>query len=162
MSDLTSTFRAALATQRTEVVEVATREDAVRTIAELAGERRVVDVHPDLDGLATTVTDVWDAEAGVSVAHGASADTGTLAIVAGPGRPRSHGMNPLHHIVLLRASTLLATYGELAASLATDPMPSYIRLTSGPSRSGDIELKTIYGLHGPRRITVVLWDDSPR
>ena len=142
------------------------------------GEGVVVDEHPDLVGLGLpestqntqgtqgvqgtqgTQSSPWQAAYGVSVAVGGAADTGTLAVAAEAGRPRSTGVTPENHIVLVRASTLVASYGDLVEAIAMSaPLPSSVRLTTGPSRSGDIELRTIYGMHGPKTLTVVLLRD---
>lgn len=124
-------------------------------IGELVGDAPVlVDQHPDLAGLESTAG-AWDAEVGVSVARWAAAGTGTLAIMGGS---RTTGVTPPHHVVLVRSGDLVPDYADLIACLVAGELPSWVRLTTGPSRSGDIELKTIYGLHGPGRLSVVVAD----
>lgn len=166
-------FADACRAARCDVVTVERLDDALDAIrglvtgdgSDLAAESVVVDEDPDLAGLHRGLPDSprsspWQAAFGVSVAVAGAADTGTLAVAAGAGRPRSTGVTPENHIVLVRASTLVDGYADLVETIASgEALPSSVRLTTGPSRSGDIELRTIYGMHGPKTLTVVLLRD---
>ena len=166
-------FADACRAARCDVVTVERLDDALDAIrglvtgdgSDLAAESVVVDEDPDLAGLHRGLPDSprsspWQAAFGVSVAVAGAADTGTLAVAAGAGRPRSTGVTPETHIVLVRASTLVDGYADLVETIASgEALPSSVRLTTGPSRSGDIELRTIYGMHGPKTLTVVLVRD---
>lgn len=167
--DPTARFVEAARGARTDVVEVDTLEAAHAAVREVVADRTVVvDTHPDLAGLtdepeAFGARSVWEAQVGVSVASAGAASTGTLALTGAPGRARSTGITPGHHVVLLRKSALVATYADLVTRVGSEsPAPSWVRLTTGPSRSGDIELQTIYGMHGPKTLTVVLLRDTAR
>lgn len=141
------------------VEEVATWLDARRRIIEMVGAApTLVDADPELADLSVTPPeDAWSAEHGVSVALGAAAQTGTVAVANGAGRARTTGVTPLHHTVCVRASQIHATYADLVSAVTSiRPLPTMVRLTTGPSRSGDIELKTIYGMHGPRSLTLLV------
>ncbi|MDO5696571.1 MAG: LUD domain-containing protein [Dermatophilus congolensis] len=160
----TEQFVAAARDARADVVVVDDLASAHVRIRELIGDATVVtDSHPDLDalfGARAGSPDVWGASYGVSLAVAGAAATGTVAVTTAPGRPRSTGITPENHIVLLRAADLVATYDDLVGVATSGEIPSTVRLTTGPSRSGDIELQSVYGMHGPRTLTVVLVSDS--
>ena len=105
--------------------------------------------------------ELFDAtDAGLTIADGAIADTGTL-IHANPRRmPRTLSLVPPIHICLLDARHL---YPSLQAALAAarwhEAMPSNLIFISGPSKTADIQQTMAYGAHGPRELVVLLTED---
>lgn len=97
------------------------------------------------------------ASAGLTRALAGLADTGTLVLHGGPGRPRLVSLLPPVHIALLRAS---AIYPTMAACLAAHPEAvhagSNLVFITGPSRTSDIELTLTLGVHGPKTLHIVL------
>ncbi|MGH9063780.1 MAG: LutC/YkgG family protein, partial [Acidimicrobiales bacterium] len=142
-------------------------ETAMDLARELCGDRAVaIEDHPDLSGLAASlrvVDDPWEAEVGVTGVELAMAETGTLAMVASPARPRSTSLVPPAHVALVPFSRLVPTFAEGVARLAAlDPRPSNISFVTGISRSSDIEMRTVYGVHGPGRVDVLVYPDGDR
>lgn len=94
---------------------------------------------------------------GVTGAAGAIAESGTIALFAGPGRPRTASLLPPVHVAILPAASLFPT---LAAFLAAHPDAaeegSNLVLITGPSRTADIEMTLTRGVHGPGEVHVVL------
>ena len=105
--------------------------------------------------------ELFDAtDAGLTIADGAIADTGTL-IHDDPRRmPRTLSLVPPIHICLLDARRL---YPSLQAALAAarwhEAMPSNLIFISGPSKTADIQQTMAYGAHGPRELIVLLTED---
>ena len=107
----------------------------------------------------------------VGVQHGYAgvAETGTLMLPSGPGRPTTLNILPETEIVVLRATRVVGAYEEawdlLRAenrdALTGGHMPRNVMFVTGPSRSADIEQTLELGAHGPRRLHVVLVDDDP-
>ena len=104
------------------------------------------------------------AELGVVVAHCAVAASGTVAVVHGPGRGRAVSLLPEHLLVLVPRGALVPTLpdalGRLASRFgAADPStaPQNITLITGPSKSSDIELHPVVGVHGPRFVHAVVY-----
>jgi len=90
------------------------------------------------------------------------AETGTLAMLSGPGRPVTLNFLPEAHIALLRTRDLVGAYEDLWARLrGTGETPRTVNLITGPSRSADIGQELRMGAHGPRRLHIVLVDDGP-
>jgi len=97
---------------------------------------------------------VWDAEVGITLADYAIADTGSLVLNAGPGRHRLASLAPPHHIALISESKILAA-SEAAIALLSERTTVFI---TGPSRTADIEGVIVRGIHGPRRLWVIILD----
>jgi L-lactate dehydrogenase complex protein LldG len=143
---------------------------AVAAAAERHGARRLgvapgvpagwrpggVAVVPDLPPLAVADLDALD-----GVLTGAAfgiAETGTIVLDGAPlsGR-RALTLVPDLHICVVRAGDLVAGVAEgmeaLAAAIAAGRPITFV---SGPSATSDIELDRVEGVHGPRRLEVVL------
>ncbi|PZN08096.1 MAG: hypothetical protein DIU69_10560 [Bacillota bacterium] len=104
------------------------------------------------------------AELGIVVAHSAIAASGTVAVVHGPGRGRAVSLLPEHLLVLVPRDVLVPTLPDALARLAArfgaaDPAaaPQNISLITGPSKSSDIELHPVVGVHGPRFVHAVVY-----
>ncbi len=104
---------------------------------------------PDIDGCDTVLT-------GCAVAI---AETGTLVLDSGPGQGRrAVTLIPDHHICVVGAAQIAATVPEALTRLAPERPLTFI---SGPSATSDIEFDRVEGVHGPRRLDVVLAEDLP-
>lgn len=92
------------------------------------------------------------AELGITSAAWAVAETGTLVMQSAPGHERLASLLPPVHIALIEAEQILPDLFDLFAQLQTgEPggLPSNVTLITGPSKTGDIELKLTTGVHGP-------------
>ncbi|MEO1192631.1 MAG: LUD domain-containing protein [Pseudomonadota bacterium] len=92
------------------------------------------------------------------------AETGTLALTSGPETPTTLNFLPETHIAVLRASQVVGAYEEvfpkLRARFGEGGMPRTLNFVTGPSRTADIEQKIELGAHGPRRLHIILVEDS--
>ncbi|HCZ32126.1 MAG TPA: lactate utilization protein [Holophagaceae bacterium] len=99
-------------------------------------------------------------EAGFTGTVGGVAETGGLLLMPGPAEPRLMSLVPPIHIALLRASTIQDSFWSAVKALGWGrSLPPNALLISGPSKTADIEQTLAYGVHGPKRLIVVLVDD---
>jgi L-lactate dehydrogenase complex protein LldG len=86
---------------------------------------------------------------------GAIALTGTIILRHSRDGRRALTLIPDYHLCLVQASQVSETVPEAFRALA-DPAGSPLTTISGPSATSDIEMTRIKGVHGPRRMSVVL------
>jgi L-lactate dehydrogenase complex protein LldG len=142
--------------------------DAVQSALNHAGETRVLaaEAFPKA-WLPRDVEVVVDAQlpieamdgvpAVVTTCEAAIASTGTIVLVhdGAQGR-RAITLLPDHHICLVARSQVFELVPEATEALAPRSRNA-ITTISGPSATSDIEMTRIRGVHGPRRLTVVLY-----
>ena len=106
------------------------------------------------------------ADLGLSGVDYVIAETGTLVLMARAGQMRGVSLLPPVHVAVARTSQVIATLADyllLAQAAAADPqqhLTSCVSFVTGPSRTGDIELKLTVGVHGPGELHLVVLDDS--
>lgn len=147
---------------------------AVERILSLIGEDRRIQrwefQHIPLAGLEESLS-----ERGIGVGEGrdptvrvgltgvdaALAATGSLVLEAGPGKPRLASLLPPVHIAVVGAAQIvpdLETWIGQRGSLGMDQYRklSSVMVISGPSRTADIAMELILGMHGPGELHIVL------
>ena len=98
-----------------------------------------------------------DVVVGITGAHGALADTGSIVVVSGPGRGRIASLLPPVHIAVIGAEQLSPTLSTfLGANPAIADVGSNVVAITGPSRTGDIEGTLVLGVHGPGDLHVIV------
>jgi L-lactate utilization protein LutC len=112
-----------------------------------------------LDDLPTNPRDdFFAAEIGITNVHRLIAETGSVVVASRPNEPRSLSLLPPVHICLAERSQLLPDLFDLFdlySPLTHTPPPSCLTLITGPSKTGDIELKLVTGVHGPGEVHVI-------
>jgi L-lactate dehydrogenase complex protein LldG len=179
--DLAERFSASLTAAHGEVHRAASLADALNllghVLAGLGALQVVVNAEPPLDSvdLAARWPDIeWRvagqegddlrafcaaADAGVTGVDAALAETGTIVVSSGPGKSRLVPLLPPVHIALAPTSKLTADLFTWTAGRG-GAMPSALTLISGPSKTADIEQTMAIGVHGPKRLIVILYQDS--
>jgi L-lactate utilization protein LutC len=105
------------------------------------------------------------ADVGISGVDYLIAETGTLALACRPNEPRSLSLLPPVHIAIAQRQQLLPDLFDLFPKFAgpgnengCQNLPSCLSLITGPSKTGDIELRLITGVHGPGELHVIVLD----
>jgi L-lactate dehydrogenase complex protein LldG len=94
---------------------------------------------------------------GVTTAQWGIAETGTLVLDSSRERSRLASLVPPVHVAFLAADAILATLGEaLGAVRGAEREPACVTLVTGPSRTADIELTLVVGVHGPYELRVIV------
>jgi L-lactate utilization protein LutC len=96
------------------------------------------------------------ADVGISGVHRLITETGSLVMASAPDDPRSVSLLPPVHIALAERGQLLPDLFDLFGPPAAAGLPSALTLITGPSKTGDIELRLVTGVHGPGQLHVVL------
>ncbi len=98
----------------------------------------------------------------VTGAFAGIAESGTLVLLSGPQRPTTLNFLPGDHLVVLAAERVLPTMEDVWARLrgTHGAMPRTVNLITGPSRTADVEQTMQEGAHGPRRLHLILIDES--
>ena len=172
---------------------VATPGDVPGVITRIARERdasRLVTWHPralgvdwsrelSRDGLVTTpmpegaVTAeaeqgqlralIAEADLGLTGVDLALAETGTLVLRSGPGRPRSTSLLPPYHVAVFDREALVESLQQVGVFLEAwnahdEAFGGMINFITGPSRTADIELTLTRGVHGPKEVHAIFVD----
>lgn len=98
----------------------------------------------------------------VTSCFAAVAETGSLVLLSGPDSPTTLNFTPDDMIAVLAVRDVVAHQEEVWQRLRRERQgwPRTINLISGPSRTADIEQVVQLGVHGPRRVHVVLVDET--
>lgn len=97
------------------------------------------------------------ADAGITSADYALADTGSLVSLSSPDEARLVSLLPPVHVAVVPRERLLTGLDELFTILP-DPaaQTASMVIITGPSRTADIEQILVRGVHGPGQVHVVL------
>ncbi len=102
------------------------------------------------------VPDYASATICVEEVFGAIAETGSLICSSQDGKPVQAGLLPAHHVAIVSGENIYATLDDFFSGLGDSP-PTNITLETGPSRTADIELTLTIGVHGPERLSVIVF-----
>lgn len=101
-----------------------------------------------------------EADIGVTGVDYALADTGTLVLLAREGQARSISLLPPVHIAIVKADQIISSLDDLFPLIRLEAgdadLSSAITFITGPSRTADIELTLVVGVHGPQELHAVI------
>jgi L-lactate dehydrogenase complex protein LldG len=154
------------------VVDAAELDQAVASILRQRDARTIVapagipdawldGVEPLRDGEPPLDPDQLDAADGVlTTCATAIAQTGTIVLDGGAGMGRrALTLLPDYHLCVVRSDQLVSSVPEAIRRLETPTRP--LTFISGPSATVDIEMTRVRGVHGPRRLEVIVAATSP-
>ena len=137
----------------------------------LLGHGGVLDALPIAESLRGAGIEVMDviasdgeskewfaAELGLSGGDYLIAETGSIVLASRPEQPRSLSLLPPVHIAVAERRQLLPDLFDLFTALNAqgEELPAGLTIITGPSKTGDIELRLVTGVHGPGELHVVL------
>ena len=97
------------------------------------------------------------ADLGVTGAVAGVCSTGSVLLRATPASPRVASLLPPAHVAILHEAALLPGFEELFDLLGEELRGANAAvLVTGPSRTSDIELTLVRGVHGPKSMTALV------
>jgi L-lactate dehydrogenase complex protein LldG len=126
-------------------------------------EKELIEILPKLKSkYLQTLQDVKKADVGVNLCESLVARTGSVLISSKQGAGRGISVYPPINIVIAYSSQLVFDIKDGLKRIQEKypTYPSMVSLTTGPSRTADIEKTLVMGAHGPKELIVFLIDDS--
>jgi L-lactate dehydrogenase complex protein LldG len=142
-------------------------EDAVSYIKELAAGAPLSasylpqQIRKAFAGTTFALPENADTRLCVSYARAGIAGTGSLLLELTDPQERTATALPLLHAVFVRGSTIVPDLNSLRDLLAqelTSAKTTYLSITTGPSRTADIERVLTIGVHGPKELHVLVME----
>jgi len=100
---------------------------------------------------------VIKAQLGISGCSYGVAETGTLLLTHNHTNERLVSHAPNHYVGLIFSEQILADRFSLTSALRADKNPPAAwTLVTGVSRTADVALQVVLGMHGPRQVTVII------
>lgn len=98
-----------------------------------------------------------DLDVGITGSVGGLAESGSVILTHGPGRPRLASLVPEIHIALVDAGSITTTLAHWAReNPGAAATTTNLVVVTGPSRTADIEQQLNLGVHGPRHLHIVI------
>ena len=95
---------------------------------------------------------------GVTGVYCAIAETGTLMLLSGEHTHPVTSLLPDTHIAIVPAARIVRSMEDGWDLLRREhgSLPRQVAFVSGPSRTADIEMTLVLGIHGPYRVHIIL------
>ena len=175
-------FTAELTAQTGTVYKAQGREDVERILSEIAaaeGFKQVIVVGGNMggvdiksfgksSGVTIRILDelkdredlreaAFTADAGITFADFAVAESGTLGVIFNKDQPRLASIAPPVHIAIVPLERLYSVYEDAAAQVFgnVNEIPSQFAFITGPSATSDIQAISFKGMHGPMKVIVI-------
>lgn len=103
--------------------------------------------------LFSTDCAILEADYGVS-------NLGIISLVSSPAQPRLLSLITRCCVILLKKEKILSNMSEVFSAIKKqypEVLPTNILFIAGPSRTADIELQVVFGVHGPQKVYVILY-----
>jgi L-lactate dehydrogenase complex protein LldG len=144
--------------------------DAVSYIKELAGDAPVgasylpPEIREAFAGMVFAAPEeLADTRLCVSFAQAGIARTGSLLLELADPRERGATALPLLHVVFVKGATIVPDLYALRERLnqgLNSAKTAYLSITTGPSRTADIERVLTIGVHGPKELHVLVLEGA--
>lgn len=100
---------------------------------------------------------LFQADLGISGVDYLIAETGSIVVASRPELPRSLSLLPPIHIAVAERRQILPDLFDLFEATRGE-LPACWSIITGPSKTGDIELKLVTGVHGPGEVHAIVID----
>lgn len=101
--------------------------------------------------------ELFTLDAAVTDVHLAVAETGSILLEAGEDQARLTSLVAGVHIAIVKRDRIVADLLDWAAEMEKgEELPNGLTLISGPSKTADIELQLVVGVHGPAELHLIV------
>ena len=104
----------------------------------------------------TTLDATYDADAGITDVWFAVAETGSLVIRASAEHGRAVSLVPPLHIAIVEREQIVPDLVDAMRKIAAEGAGTGTVFITGPSKTSDIEMTLVTGVHGPMEVVVLL------
>lgn len=98
----------------------------------------------------------YDVDAGLTDAFMAVAETGSIVIRPSAAHGRAISLVPNYHFVVLEPKNFVPDLVDLFQKMSADNDASGFVLITGPSKTADIEMNLVTGVHGPGQVEIYI------
>ncbi|AJC93227.1 NAD-independent L-lactate dehydrogenase LldEFG, subunit LldG [Campylobacter subantarcticus LMG 24377] len=104
-------------------------------------------------------TEVFHSDFSIIEARAGVSSHGVALVLSSKDQPRMLSLAPMLCIVLLKKENIVKSISEALNLVKKENaiLPSNILFIAGPSRTADIELITVFGVHGSQKVHIVLY-----
>jgi L-lactate dehydrogenase complex protein LldG len=103
-----------------------------------------------------TLDALYDVDGAVTDVFKAVAETGSLVVRSSPTHGRALSLVPMVHVAIVERANFLADLVDLFALLTAENNSSGITIITGPSKTADIEMNLVTGVHGPGVVQIFI------
>lgn len=103
---------------------------------------------------AMSLDEVYDMDCGLTDVTYAVAETGSLVMRSTPGHGRALSLVPPIHVAVVEPRNYVGDLLDCFTRLTADREPGAVSFITGPSRTADIEMNLVVGVHGPCKVQV--------
>ncbi|HEX8342703.1 MAG TPA: LUD domain-containing protein [Tepidisphaeraceae bacterium] len=103
-----------------------------------------------------TLDEAYEFDASVTDVYRVIAETGSLVMRASPTHGRALTLVPALHVAIVEPKNCVGDLIDLLELLEKDNTSSGTFIISGPSKTADIEMNLVTGVHGPGKVQVFL------
>jgi len=99
-----------------------------------------------------------EVQAGITGVDFAVAESGTIGLIHSQDQPRLISLAPILHIAIVPIERLVPVYENVTETLfgkGKNP-PRHFTYITGPSMTADIQATPFKGMHGPRKVEIIL------
>ena len=103
-----------------------------------------------------SLDELYEFDCGITDVDYAVAESGTLVMKPTRNHGRGLSLVPMYHIAFVESQQILPDMVDLFAELALDADRGNVILISGPSKTADIEMNVVTGVHGPNVVNAFI------
>jgi L-lactate dehydrogenase complex protein LldG len=96
-----------------------------------------------------TLDQMYDFDCAITDTTYAVAETGSLVIVTDANNGRALSLVPMYHVAVVEPKNLVPDLLDLFKILGERHRGRHVVMISGPSKTADIEMNVVTGVHGP-------------